>query len=412
MNFLLAHIDKIQLLFIFMNSLLLSRLLIATKVPERLVLYAIGTRHLPITQIALHVIVISAALSFFIPNMVTVLTLLPLIKLLCRIFEESLPQRYREIETLLPLALIYGANIGGMGSITGTPANGIMVLYATLYDLPGTDLLSFELWLMWGIPMVIAFTLAAWVVLTVSFRLWNYQNELVHVTFDHADAAHPRQKTALNITALFFVLSVLLSILMKISSEKSGILAATMLATLVLLVVLFFPVRRSENGEPERLLRLRDCYSNVPWRGLLLVGIILVFIGIGALFHIQDYIIVAFDAVLHQQFPIFLGYLVIAALTSFSTELFSNTVVQIAMFLVVRHLFEPESMITIQAFLVITFSCTSAFMTPIATGVNGLAFGEMKGISLAKMLTTGFIMKLIGILIIAVGAPYMFRMFL
>ncbi|PIE32198.1 hypothetical protein CSA56_16460 [candidate division KSB3 bacterium] len=412
MHFFLAHIDKVQLLFIFMNSFLLSRLLIVTKIPERLVLYAIGKQHLPITQIALYVIVISAALSFFIPNMITVLTLLPLIKLLCRTFEEALPQRYREIETLLPLALIYGANIGGLGSIVGTPANGIMVLYATLYDLPGTELLSFELWLAWGIPMVIALIVLAWAVLTVTFRLWNYQNDLVQVTFERTDATHPRQRTALTITAIFFTLSVLFSILMKTSSDELGVLAATGLSTIILLLVLFFPTRSSTATAPDRLLLLRDCYSNLPWRGVVLIGIILVFIGIGAIFHVQDYIIIMFKSALSQQLPLFLFYVVVAALTSFSTEIFSNTVVQIAMFLVVRPLFGPESPIVIQTFLVITFACTSAFMTPIATGVNGLAFGEMKGISLLEMIGTGFVMKVFSILIIAFGAPYLFSLFL
>jgi di/tricarboxylate transporter len=44
-------------------------------------------------------------------------------------------------------------------------------------------------------------------------------------------------------------------------------------------------------------------------------------------------------------------------------------------------------------------------MTPIATGVNGLAFGEMKGISFSTMLIAGLFMKLLGVVIIAFGAP-------
>ena len=168
------------------------------------------------------------------------------------------------------------------------------------------------------------------------------------------------------------------------------------------------PIRKDERELPERFLTLQDCYSNLPWRGLFLVGIIIILIGLGALFHIQDYIVGFFDSIVRQHLPLPMFYIVIAALTSFSTELFSNTVVQIAMFSVIKPLFEPSSIITIQAFLIITLSCTSAFMTPIATGVNGLAFGEMKGISFAKMLTTGLIIKLIGVIIIAFGVPYLF----
>lgn len=392
MNVLYVNIDKIQLIFIFISSFFISRLIIATKIPERLVLYLIGKKHLPIMHIVFYVIFASAFLLFFIPNVITVLTLLPVIKILCKIFEESLPNRYKAIETLFPLAIIYGANIGGMGSITGTPANGILVLYATLHTIPGIEYLSFEFWLLWGIPLVIVFVFAAWAVLSISFRLWNYNNDLVHVTFREEEACHPLQRAAVKVTVLFFITFILFSIFMKTSSEKPEILALTVLSTLVLVIVLFFtPIRVSGGESPQRFLTVRDCYSNLPWRGLFFVGIIIAFIGVGALFDLEDYIIAFFGSVIRMDIPTSLLYPIVAALTSFSTEIFSNTVVQLAMFTVINPLFDATTFITLQAFLIITLSCTCGFMTPIATGVNGLAFGEMKGISLTKMLAAGLL---------------------
>ncbi len=407
MDFLYTNIDKIQLMFIFSGSFFISRLLIATKIPERLVLYLIGKKHLPIIQIVFYVIFASAFLSFFIPNVITVLTLLPAIKILCKSFEESFPAKYKAIETIFPLAIIYGANIGGMGSITGTPANGILVLYAAVYTVPGIEYLSFEFWLLWGIPLVMIFVLAAWVVLSISFRLWNYNNDLVRITFPEEDAFHPLQRAAVTLTGVYFILFILLSSSMKSSSEKLTILALTALSTCVLVILLFFtPLRISRNGPPRRFLSIRDCYSNLPWRGLFIVGIIIAFIGIGALFNVQDHVVSVFGRVVHGDIPTSFLYPVVAALTSFSTEIFSNTVVQLAMFTTVGPLFDATTFITIQTFLIITLSCTNAFMTPIATGVNGLAFGEMKGISLTKMLAAGFLMKLVGVAIIATWVPY------
>lgn len=410
MEFFTTNIDKIQLVFIFIGSFFISRLLISTKIPERLVLYLIGKRRLPIIQIVFYVIFASAFLSLFIPNVITVLTLLPVIKILCKTFEDSLPHRYKAIETIFPLAVIYGANIGGMGSITGTPANGILVLYVTLYAVPGRECLSFEFWLLWGIPLVILFILAAWAVLTIFFRLWNYNNDLVHITFREEEAFHPLQRTAITLIVVYFILFILFSNLMKTSSDKCGILALTGLSTLVLIILLFFtPIQISQNAPSQRFLTLRDCYSNLPWRGLFVVGIIIVFIGIGALFNLQDYIVNVLGRVVHEDMPTLFLYPIVAALTSFSTEIFSNTVVQLAMFTVIKPLFNTTTFITIQAFLIITLSCTNAFMTPIATGVNGLAFGEMRGISLPKMLAAGLVMKLVGVAIIAAWVPYVLK---
>jgi sodium-dependent dicarboxylate transporter 2/3/5 len=40
-------------------------------------------------------------------------------------------------------------------------------------------------------------------------------------------------------------------------------------------------------------------------------------------------------------------------------------------------------------------------MSPIATGVNGLAFGGVKGVSFTRMLLVGFIMNIAGALLIS-----------
>ena len=113
--------DKIQLIFFFISGFLVSRLIIKVKLPQRMVFWFVGKRHLSITKILFYLIAISAALSFFIPNAITVLTLLPLLELLRRSYEKSNVSS-RKMATMLALATIYGANIGGMGSVTATPA--------------------------------------------------------------------------------------------------------------------------------------------------------------------------------------------------------------------------------------------------------------------------------------------------
>lgn len=269
--------------------------------------------------------------------------------------------------------------------------------------------MSFEVWLLWGIPLVIVFVLAAWAVLAVSFRLWNYNNDLVHITFPAEDAFHPVQKWAVRVTVVFFLLFILLSSLMKTSAEASLILFFTVMLTGILVVALFFlPFPVAGRQTPLKLLRLQDCYSDLPWRGFGFLVMITLLLGGASLLHIQDYMMTFFRNTVRQEFSPPLLFLIIAALTSFSTELLSNTVVQVAMFLVATPLFGASSMLTIQAFLIITLSCTSAFMTPIATGVNGLAFGEMKGISLLEMLGIGLLMKFVSILLIAFGVPFIF----
>lgn len=134
--------------------------MIKARLPYRIVYWFIGKRHLSLSKILVCLMVISAFLSFFIPNAITVLTLLPLLELLRRSYEESYGPS-KSVATMLALSTIYGANIGGMGSITATPANGILVTFSVLNQVPGIQCISFASWLAWGIPLVAVFVFVA-----------------------------------------------------------------------------------------------------------------------------------------------------------------------------------------------------------------------------------------------------------
>ena len=93
------------------------------------------------------------------------------------------------------------------------------------------------------------------------------------------------------------------------------------------------------------------------------------------------------------------AFVLLATVTSFATELFSNTVIQLAL-LEALHVGAPSSPVLIELMLAVTLSCTCAFMSPLATGVNGLVFGELRGTSLWRMLATGLVMNLAGALVV------------
>ena len=136
---------------------------------------------------------------------------------------------------------------------------------------------------------------------------------------------------------------------------------------------------------------------------------IAVILALGSLANLQHHLIAMFRQIVQQNFSLTVFFLSITALTSLTTEVLSNTVVQLAMFVVVTPMLGVASPQTLPALIAITFACTSAFMTPIATGVNGLAYGEMKGASLLMMLKIGFVMKIFSILLIGYGVPFLFR---
>jgi sodium-dependent dicarboxylate transporter 2/3/5 len=368
-----------------------------------MVYWFVGKRQLSITKILFYLIAISAFLSFFIPNAITVLTLLPLLELLRRSYEENNGSS-KNVATMLALSVIYGANIGGMGSITATPANGILVTFAVFNDIPGIQYLSFASWLVWGIPLVIVFVGVAGLVLGLVLRPWRYQKSGVQLPFDARQTYHPYQKITIWLTGFYFLSSFILSLLMMYFTDRmSLILVISGLWTLLFIFFLFFLPIRADRAMMSRqvLLTLADCYSDLPTRGFLFVGIAVVLAAILYAFGIHELLAGWAAWVIPAGISVFAMFFLIALATSFSTEVLSNTAVQLSFFVVALPLAKTLGLSALEILIVITLSCTSAFMSPIATGVNGLAFGGVKGVSFSKMLAVGFVLNIAGALLIS-----------
>ena len=395
--------DKIQLIFFFIGGFAVSRLMIKARLPHRIVFWFIGKKQLSITKILFYLIAISAILSFFIPNAITVLTLLPLLELLRRSYEESNGPS-KSVATMLALSTIYGANIGGMGSITATPANGILVTYAVLNDIPGTQYLSFASWLVWGIPLVIIFVGIAGLIISVVLRPWRHQQHNIQLSFDAGETYHPFQKITVWMTLFYFLSSFILSLLMMHFSGRTVlILFISGILTLLFILFLFlFPVETDpETDSRQMLLTLADCYNELPTRGFLFVGIAVVLAAILYAFKIHELFAGWAAVMMPTGIPVYALFLLIALATSFVTEVLSNTAVQLSFFMIALPLAQTLGLSALEMLIIITLACTSAFMSPIATGVNGLAFGGVKGVSFSKMLVVGFFLNIAGALLIS-----------
>ncbi len=381
--------DKLQILFFFISGFLVSRAMIKARLPQKLVRLLMGRSHNSLTRTLLYLIGSAAAMSFFIPNAITMLTLLPVLELLSRAFRNDGDHR---VPTILTLGVLYGANIGGMGSVTGTPTNLLYVGYLKAENIPGVESINFLSWLLWGMPLVILVALLAWGVLAIGFRTWREDAARVHLPFAPEETEHPWQRRALRITLVYLLSSIVLSYLMaEFPAAVAPILAASGAVTLWLTWYLF--VHPMDADGP--FLTLQDTYSGLPRKGLELLALVLLLGGIMIALDLQDWLAAQAAALLPAGLSVFVLFLAIALITSFTTEVFSNTVVQLALFLVLVPIAEAAGFDPAQALLLVTLSCTCAFMSPIATPVNALAFGGVQGESLWRWVASGAAMNLV-----------------
>ncbi len=103
-------------------------------------------------------LLVAYGLSLFFSNTVVVLSLLPLVQMLSQNEKPVLTTR-------LGLALIFGANIGGMGSLTGAPINLAAVTFLQMQGFPGAEKITFFSWFLFGLPISMGLLGLAWLVL-------------------------------------------------------------------------------------------------------------------------------------------------------------------------------------------------------------------------------------------------------
>src|SRR5690606_2145029 len=108
----------------------------------------------------------TAFVSMWVSNSATAAMMVPIALSLIRLAGESAQARLFAISMLLGVA--WSASIGGLGSLIGSPPNGIVVRYI---EQTWAREISFAHWVGIGLPLVLAMLPLAWLLLTrVLFR--------------------------------------------------------------------------------------------------------------------------------------------------------------------------------------------------------------------------------------------------
>jgi len=149
---------RLPLILLFVCGYLVYQLMAATRITDGFVAWALKRSGGHAARVLLYIIAASAVLSSFIPNTITVLTLIPVLKRLDRDFAA---RGVTGMTTVLMCSAIYGAAIGGMGSMIGSPANAVLFAALDLFEVPGRGSLNFFNWFLWSVPLVAVFVLAA-----------------------------------------------------------------------------------------------------------------------------------------------------------------------------------------------------------------------------------------------------------
>lgn len=351
----------------------------------------------------------SAFLSMWISNSATTMMMVPIaMAIVARVADDLEPRRARDFSTGILLGVAYAASAGGMATLVGTPPN---LTFSRIFQIvfPEAPEISFASWFSFALPVSLLVLTAIWTVLALRFLprdgIARVDTSIFREEAERLGPLKPAEKRILCVFGLMilgwlfrrdldlgaFTIPGWAGLFPHMSGANDG-----MVAVMAALLLFLLP-----SGDPEKG-RIMDWESaeKLPY------GMILLFGGGFALASgfkesgLSNWIGAELQG-LGALHPLVLILLVCATLT-FLTELTSNLattemVLPVLAAMAVSIEVDPR-LLMIPA----TLSCSCAFMLPVATPPNAIAFGSRR-ILIRDMVRTGLWLNFIGIGIIALA---------
>lgn len=288
------------------------------------------------------------------------------------------------------LAIAFGASIGGVGTIIGTPP---VSLYASFVERTTGTPVTFTQWLIIGVPTLLAIVPLCGVVLTrIAFRVSRERVPVLGRIVSERLAQLGPMNTPQRLLLVIFALAALGWITSTWTKVPDAVIAIA--AAIALFVVPAF----APSGNPRALLTWREA-ERIPWGVLLLFG--------GGLSLAEAIDVSGLDDALANLglgldgIPLFLILLIIALVTIILTE-FSNNTALVAAALPIGQSLAPALGVPPAVLLVtITLTASLGFAMPGGTAPNALAYSSGM-VPMRSMVRAGLILDALVAIVVPV----------
>jgi sodium-dependent dicarboxylate transporter 2/3/5 len=329
-------------------------------------------------RVSILLFIATAALSMWMSNTATTAMMIPLaLGILVRF--NAAAEKPANVHFLL-LGLAYSASIGGLGTIVGSPPNGIAAKQLGI---------TFAEWMAFGIPAVIVLLPAMIFILYILLK----PSDATAIAQDEGnfEFTRPRKITLaiFALTALSWIFSSRIAALTGITDTDTWIA----LAAVALLAA-------------SRVVSWEEINRGTDWGVLLLFGGGLALSGIlgtsGTSLFMARLLGGAIDT-----WPLWAIIAAVVAFVIFLTELSSNTASAALLVPIFYTLAKEFDLPAAQLILPLALAASCAFMLPVGTPPNAIAYATGR-IPQPVMLRTGFVLNLIFIVLITAMSLVLF----
>ena len=339
----------------------------------------------------------AAFLSMWVSNTATTMMLLPvaLSVVLVTLPQDDGDDDTRNFAICMMLGVAYGASIGGLGTLIGSPPNALFAAY--MAENHGFEI-GFVGWMAVGLPLVVVLLPIAWFVLVrliYPFRLHGGAGAVV--VAGELRGMGPLSTPELRVALIFLTVAAMWICRPWLAGLPGlGGLSDAGIALLGGFAMFVVPARRMGLEGP--FLMDWESAVKLPWGVLLLFGGGLSLASAVSATGLAAWIGDALGGL--AGWPVVAVVLVIAGVVIFLTELTSNTATAAAFLPVVAALAPLIGLDPVTLALPAALAASCAYMLPVATPPNAIVYSSGH-VSVPQMVRAGFILNLVAMGLIA-----------
>jgi sodium-dependent dicarboxylate transporter 2/3/5 len=319
-----------------------------------------GTRP---SMVLLGVILTTALFSMFMSNTATTAMMIAILAPVFKQFEDR--ERFKKA---LVLAVPFAANVGGMGTIIGTPPNAVA---ASVLQKAGTPV-TFLGWMLIAVPIVIVLLLVLWTLLLLIFPPRKQR-------FDILFPEPLRVTPALAIVVVTFTLTIV----MWLTSRLHGIPPAVTALLPVMIFTAFGVIGRED-------LRKIDWDILILVAGGLTLGVAMMNTGL------SDWMM---SRIPFGRVPLTLLLAVVMVISLLISNFMSNTAAANLMIPIVTAISVMSPMVGAVG---VALACSLAMSLPISTPPNAIAFAT-RAVETRDMARYGTIVSVCGLILVLIA---------
>ena len=400
------------IIFLFIGGILVALAMERWNLHRRIALRILLLVGVQPSRIILGFMLATAFLSMWISNTATTMMMVPIgLAVISSLEKQVGVKKLGKYSVGLFLGLAYGASIGGVATLVGTPTN---LSFARIFQInfPQAPEITFTSWLMFALPVSATVLVLSWLWLT-RFFCHNLESvELNPSLFQNQYRQLGPISWAEKVVLVDFILLVFLwlfrsdirlggftlygwsNLFDSSNSLNDGTVAITM-------ATLLFLIPASLNGKTERKRILDwETATKIPWDIVLLLGSGFALASGFKVSGLSEWFGHRLSQVEGWHPTILVG--VICLLVTFLTELTSNVTTVEILLPILSSLANAIEIHPLFLMVPATVSCSFAFMLPVATPPNAIIFATNR-IKIWEMAKVGVWLNLLCVLLVTIA---------